>query len=59
MESIIVPDGTLTAAFNIPRMAYAVWDPRAATVEARINEPLAPAPAHIPIRPHHSFNTCV
>jgi isoaspartyl peptidase/L-asparaginase-like protein (Ntn-hydrolase superfamily) len=39
---MVTPDGTVTAAFNTPRMAYAIWRSDRARVEARIDEPLIP-----------------
>ncbi len=39
---LVAPDGTMTADFNTPRMAYAVWRPGGEGVLALIDEPTRP-----------------
>lgn len=39
---LITPDGTMTADFNTPRMAYAFWRPGGEGVTAQIDEPTRP-----------------
>lgn len=39
---LVTPDGTVVAAFNTPRMAYALWRPDGRGAQAFIDEPMLP-----------------
>ncbi len=39
---LVIPDGTITAAFNTPRMAYALWTAEEPGVQALIDDPTLP-----------------